>query len=305
MKHIYLPLLFCFSLPSLNAQTVVFTDDFDAYTAGQGIAAQSSVWESYTSANGGADDAVASTEHFYSGTNAMKIVNQKDMVYPFNDVSTGAYIIEFNLFLHDEGYFNLQHTMGQNWAVDIYMTSTNQIKYLDEDGIVNSQVIGTYVNDQWMHFQFTVDIDLDTILTYKDGVLLHSSNFSNSLDGAPSNHLDIVNFYGLAGFNGVLNSHYFIDDFKVTAITGLTAVAALDNDPGITIFPNPAKEVLTLNAKAELEQLTITNPAGQVVLEQVLSGQETQLSLADLTAGVYVVTVKSATGIRTQRLVVQ
>jgi hypothetical protein len=305
MKHIYLPIIFCFYAVALSAQTVVVEDHFDSYTIGQGIASQSAVWETFSNANGGGpDDALASNEHVLSAPVAMKIVNGKDMVYSFGDVSSGAYIIEFNIYLHEQGYFNLEHEQGENWAVDIYLTANNEIKYLDEDGSQNSQVIGTYVNDQWMHFQFTVDMDLDTILTYKDGVLLHSSNFSNSLDGAPSSHLDIMNFFGLAGFNGVTSSHYFIDDFKVTSITGLTAIDEQETDPTITIFPNPAKEVLTLNAKAALEQVIITDLSGKQVLKQELSGQQTQLSLSEFSPGVYIVLVKSETGTKAQRLTV-
>jgi len=305
MKHIYLSAIYCLFTTAFQAQTVVFEDNFDTYTTGQGVAAQSPVWESFSGANGGSDDAIASTEHFHSGPNAMKVVNYKDIVYPFHDISTGAYIIEFNIFLHDEGYFNLQHEREQNWALDIYLTSGHQILYLDEDGAANSEVIGTYSNDEWMHFQFVVDLDIDTVLTYKDGVLLHSDTFSNSQDGAPSNHLDIVNFYGLAGFNGVENSHYFVDDFKVTEITGLTAVQEAGQQNGITIFPNPAKNVLALNADEELKGISVKDLSGQLILEQQLSGQHAQLSLTELPAGVYLVEVISAKGSNIGRLVIE
>jgi hypothetical protein len=306
MKHIYLPLIFCFSVSALSAQILITEDNFDNYTAGQGIANQSPSWESYSSADGGVDDAEASTEYAFSGSNSMKIVVGKDMLYLFGDASSGAFTIEFNLFLHEQGSFNLQHENGANYALEIYLTADNKIKYLDEPGaVLNSEIIGTYVNDQWTHFQFTVDMDLDTVLTYKDGVLLHADRFSNSRDGEPSIHLDVLNFYGMGEFNGVENSHYYIDDYKVMIVTGLTAVPALADNPEITVFPNPAKEVLTVNAGSELKQLTLTDLSGQLVLEKALSGNETQLSLAEFPAGIYLVTVKSETGSKTQRLAVQ
>src|SRR5688572_29938629 len=182
-------LAFLFSATTGLSQTVVFEDSFDTYTVGQGTAAQSAVWETWTGGTGGGtDDARVSDEHAVSGLNSMKMVNDRDMIYPFNDLSTGTYTIEFNAFIHDQAYFNLQHAKGTNWAVDIYLTDNNEIEYLEEDGIANAIVVGTYVNDQWTHFKFTVDMDADTILFHVDGVLLYSSHFTNSLEGIPSNH---------------------------------------------------------------------------------------------------------------------
>lgn len=290
---------------SLFSQTVIFEDNFDTYTTGQGTANQSPVWQSWASPNGGSDDALVSDEHALSGNNSMKMINGKDMVYPFNNISTGAFTIEFNAYMHDQGYFNLQHSKGTNWAVDIYLTDNNEIKYLEENGIANSIVVGTYQNDQWTHFKFTIDLDLDTILFHVDGVLLHASKFSNSLDMMPSDNLDIMNFYGLAGFNGVSSSYYYVDDFKVTQLTSSSGVMEGKITDGITIFPNPAKELLTINSDDNIERLVLFDVSGKKMAEYHLHGKNTQIPLPNVAPGVYWIEIKSEDNTYIKKILIQ
>lgn len=294
---------FLFSATAGFSQIVIFEDSFDSYTVGAGTSSQSPVWETWTSGGGGANDAIVSDEHALSGTNAMKMVHDKDMIYPFNDISTGSFTIEFNAFMHDQAYFNLQHAKGTNWAVDIYLTDSNEIEYLEEDGIANAIVVGTYVNDQWTHFKFTVDLDTDTILFHVDGVLLYSSNFTNSLDGMPSNHLDVMNFYGLEGFNGVTESYFYVDDFKVTNL-GATAGIEESIKPAITIFPNPAKDVVTITSAETIDRVVISDLSGKIIREESVNTTNFQFTLAGFVPGIYLVQVDGSAGQTAQKITV-
>lgn len=304
MKSNFTLLFVVFFSFSALSQIPVFEDNFDSYTVNQGVAYQSAVWETWTGgAGGGTNDARVSDEHAQSVLNSMKMIDGRDMVYKFGNISTGHYSIEFNAYFHEQGYFNLQHTMGSNWAVDIYLTAANEIKYLEEDGIANSIVVGSYVNDQWTNFKFEIDFELDTILFFVDDVLLHSSNFSNSLDFTPSSNLDIMNFYGLSGFNGVTNTYYYVDDFKVIDLAHTAGISALPVKE-LTVFPNPAKDVVTINAKDNLKNIVIYDMAGQIVHQEILSGTNYQFSLAAFPSGIYSVKIITETSTAIEKLVV-
>jgi len=297
--------IFLLSANAVLSQTIIFEDHFDTYTVGQGTAAQSAVWETWTGGTGGGtNDARVSDEHALTPANSMKMVNGRDMIYPFGDLSTGRYSVEFNAFMHDQAYFNLQHEKGINWAVDIYLTDDNEIKYLEEDGIENSIVVGTYSYDQWTNFQFTIDMDLDTILFHVDGVLLYASNFSNSLDFMPSNHLDIINFYGIYGFNGVTETYYYVDDFKVTQLESTVGFDDYYTQSAITIFPNPAKELVTINAAEKIDRIVIYDLSGKIIKQEQVSAANYQFSLAGFVPGIYLVEVHANDGQTTQKITV-
>lgn len=302
ISALILNLLFC----SLTfSQLIVFEDNFDSYTVNQGVAYQSTVWETWTGGSGGGtNDARATDEHAQSPLNSMKMVNGRDMVYKFGNITSGHYSVEFNAFFHEQGYFNLQHTKGTNWAVDIYLTSANEIKYLDEDGIANSIVVGTYANDQWINFKFEIDFELDTILFFVDHVLLHSSNFSNSLDNMPSSNLDIINFYGLAGFNGVAETYYYVDDFKVIDLGHTVGISApLKSE--LSIFPNPSKDVVTINSATNLKQIIIYDISGKIIFQENLTGTRYQFSTVHMQAGIYNIQLTTETTINMEKLVVK
>ena len=58
------PLLFIaalFAFASSQAQT--FVDDFESYTTGDMLAASSNTWETWTNANGGADEHIDDASH--------------------------------------------------------------------------------------------------------------------------------------------------------------------------------------------------------------------------------------------------
>lgn len=305
MKTIFTALFLLTFIKFSNAQIVVFEDNFDTYTVNQGVAYQSAIWETWSGGTGGgSDDARVSDEHANSLSNSMKMINGRDMVYKFGNISTGHYSIEFNAFFHEQGYFNLQHTKGSNWAVDIYLTAANEIKYLDEDGIVNSVVVGNYVNDQWTNFKFEIDFELDTMLFLVDNVLLHSSNFSNSLDFTPSSNLDVMNFYGLAGFNGVDESYYYVDDFKVTDL-GHTASIKTNAPNDVTVFPNPAKDVVTINSEYQLKDILIYDMSGKLVYFQSLNGHNYQFNISNFISGIYVLQIGTEHSVFKQQLMVQ
>ncbi|MBC8185076.1 hypothetical protein H8E88_28615 [candidate division KSB1 bacterium] len=74
-------------LVAFNAysQTLLFEDNFDAYTAGEFLAQQSENWTTWSDAPGGDEDALISTEQFLSAPNSLLIKGSSDVVLLLDD----------------------------------------------------------------------------------------------------------------------------------------------------------------------------------------------------------------------------
>jgi hypothetical protein len=62
---------------------------------------------------------------------------------------------------------------------------------------------------------------------------------------------------------------------------GIDDVSSLD----LTIFPNPANNVLHISSEITFEKIQITNPLGDIIKEGLLSS--TSINITELQAGVY------------------
>jgi hypothetical protein len=95
-----------------------------------------------------------------------------------------------------------------------------------------------------------------------------------------------------------------LDTFNITSV--------LSNDEFITsnftIYPNPAKEFININSKnnALLNSVQITDVNGRIVKSKEVNGIENlQLSVSDLTSGIYFVTISADNGSGTTKIVIE
>ena len=202
-----------FSL-GLSAQTLIFSDDFDSYTAGQKVAQQNTtgIWTTWSNAPGGSEDADVSTTQAFNGANSAYIQNDNDLVLLMGDKTTGRYQLEFEMFVESGamGYFNLlQDFAGANsqWGFQITF-KPDGITKVDAGG---DSITGFNYNfDQWYHVNFIVDVDDDFATMYFDGNEVVSWKWSGGSFGDGTTHkLDAADFYGLS--DGA-NSGMYIDN---------------------------------------------------------------------------------------------
>lgn len=91
----------------------------------------------------------------------------------------------------------------------------------------------------------------------------------------------------------------FFDDFTFEHFEDVSGgVEALGVKTGVSIYPNPAVDVVTVSG-AESADVVIANLSGSVVLSQ--TGVKT-VNVSDLSAGVYVMTVRTESGVFTTKL---
>lgn len=218
MKKILLSLLFMFAATSLMfAQTVVFSDNFDTYTAGSHLAQSNSAWTTWNNAPGGSEDGVISSAQAASAPNSLYISGSNDQVYPFGNYTTGHYTLTFNYYVPSSGngaYFNIQHILLQQWALECYFNSTGG-GYLSVGG---TEYNFTSPTDAWFPMEFDVDMDNDQATLTVNNELVHTWPFSYQQGNTNGvNQLAGINFY--AGAPNNASGSYYVDDFVVTEVS--------------------------------------------------------------------------------------
>lgn len=88
---------------------------------------------------------------------------------------------------------------------------------------------------------------------------------------------------------------------KVTVVDPALSVPT-KKTMSVSIYPNPAQNVITLNASATRNKVVIYDMLGNMVMSQVLENQNT-LDISKLTSGVYLVEISSTDGISKMKLV--
>jgi PKD repeat protein len=72
----------------------------------------------------------------------------------------------------------------------------------------------------------------------------------------------------------------------------------------VSVFPNPVKDVLNIQGSVNIEEVTVTNMVGQVVLSQKADASTMTISTSSLKSGVYNVRIKMVDGFVNKKIVV-
>lgn len=83
------------------------------------------------------------------------------------------------------------------------------------------------------------------------------------------------------------------------------STTAVESSNELNVFPNPATNALTIKSEAVNAQVKIFNALGNEVKSIAFVGVQQQINVSDLSAGIYVVQVSSATGIETKSVVIK
>jgi hypothetical protein len=129
-------------------------------------------------------------------------------------------------------------------------------------------------------------------------------------DGAATGAYSSMELTGLtAGETLYIRVWGFGDDefepFSISAFSASLSVDTLENQAAFTYFPNPVKNTLTLNAQNTIENLTVYNMLGQVVLKATPNSISSDLDTSSLQTGTYFVQVTIANVTKTVRVIKQ
>jgi hypothetical protein len=123
----------------------------------------------------------------------------------------------------------------------------------------------------------------------------NTSEFANEFvwsfgDGNSSNDVNPIHVYDSIGnYNVTLSASFcsYSDTIEKTII--LTGFEEYKNPSKMTVFPNPAKENLTVNTQISLSgtQFIIYDCIGKPILQGIFSGKNNSINIQDLQGGVY------------------
>ena len=304
------PLLFLSAIGmslGLSAQTVIFEDNFDSYTADMGVAEQSLTWDTWDG-SAGADGAV-STDFAFSGANSAKIEGMTtDLVLPIGPYSAGKYDLKFKMLLTDAGgYFNLLHQWSATsttyqWAVDVFFGADGTVTWTSGGAAGGSSSVAL---NEWFDVQVTADMDMDMGYLYINGVVINSWQWSlNNANGtAGLNVLEAADFFGTndAGGEGL----YYIDDVQLIESTGVYTEEV--NAANIAMWPNPANNQLNiaLPSSTQSANVQIFDAQGRVVANTLVTTTIQNIDINTLEAGIYTVRVVCGEQVYAQKVVVE
>ncbi len=88
-------------------------------------------------------------------------------------------------------------------------------------------------------------------------------------------------------------------------ITVLVGVNENGEKAYVSVYPNPAGNLVNLQANTHINHVIITNNIGQTVFSSDVDNNETRINLDQFTSGMYFITVKTNNGTTTQKLMVK
>lgn len=299
MKQLFLPILLLAAC-SLNAQ--LFTDDFEAYEAGDSISLVSEIDPWVLWSNLDTEEAYVSDEVAQSGTKSLKLEGTSTAGGPQDVVLVagleGQYEVTFSMFVPEgnSGYYNVQENQiqGTTWAFETTLGSDGTISF-NFDGVI--LLAGQYASNSWVTITHYIDTDSDLMHVYLNGEFLGQAPYDGGQVGG-------VNFYA-AGDTQTLPL-YYLDDVIVDIADPLVDAVAKLPQVECTFGPNPASNQIRLQANLDQATVRIMGLDGKVVLQEVRNDLMNGADLSfDLRNGVYLVEISNGTSRSTQRLVVQ
>ena len=286
---------------ALQAQTIVFQQNFDSYNVGDKIAAVNSSFTTWSAAPGGSEDGTISNEFAASPSNSLKIVAGNDVVFPIANFTTGEYVIEFDYYVPSSGtgaYFNVLHNFAgtsSEWALECYFYN-NGTGYLKVGGSLVDQISFTYPSNQFFHVYIKVDLTEDEAKLEINDNQVHTWPFHYTPTATTGlTQLGGVNFYSAAPPN-LSTGTYYIDNFKLR----MDDVAVQENVNTFTIYPNPVTSVLNIKGN-DILQVEIFNLVGQ----KIYSGTETSINVESYISGTYFVKVSTQKGVFTKKAIIK
>jgi hypothetical protein len=91
-----------------------------------------------------------------------------------------------------------------------------------------------------------------------------------------------------------------IDDVVITSTTGIE-----ENEmSNISIYPNPAQNVVNISSDVNMKTVRIVNYTGQVVYNENAFSNSLSINISNLAKGIYVIQFETASGWSGQKLVI-
>jgi hypothetical protein len=273
-------------------------DNFDSYNLGD-ISSQSDHWRTWSGAEGGDEDADVVSAQSQTAPNSMLIpgneITDQILLCPYA-ADSGFYTVQFAAYIPagKSGYFNMQAALtpdGVAWEQALMGGNV----YFNCDGASagSGGVTGvidctafdqsfTYPEDQWFTVKCVYDIDVQMWNMYIDGTQV-VTDYPFAFGDQIFSVLAGIDFYSASP-----NNEMYIDDV-------LLYIGELGTDDfaanSFSVYPNPVQDVLNIETKAAVDNVTVYDILGKVVLSNNPGTISPRIDMSGLSSGAYLVKV--------------
>lgn len=214
MRQLFTQSIFIFVFSFLlnpGFSQVTFSDNFDAYNAGDFLCVVNPKWKTWDNKPGTATDTKIVNTRAASGNNSILISSTSttggptDIILPFGDrYNTGLFTIEWKMYIEKgkTGYFNFQGntTPGVLWTLNGFLRENNT---LDLTGSTNARLFTTtYPSDEWFTFGMEINLTSNNWKVLINGECVGAFKNTNKL-------LAALNLYPTDA-----SSAFYCDDFS-------------------------------------------------------------------------------------------
>lgn len=300
MKKIYILALMLGAFSLSSYAQIDVQDDMESYTVGD-ISAQSDHWRTWSGAEGGDEDGDVVTTHAQSGSQSLLIpgnnITDQILLFPYA-ADSGIYTAQFSLYIPagKSGYFNMQAALtpdGSEWQQALMGGNV----YFNCDGASGKSggVTGTidcsgydqaftYPEDEWFQVKCVYDIDLQVWSMFLNGTEVITDN---PFEFGPQV------FSVLAGIDFFSSNEAFNNEMYIDDITLYIGVLGTDEfaTSSFSVYPNPVKDVLNIQSKASVDNVTVYDILGKVVLQENPGSISPTINMSNLASGAYLVKV--------------
>lgn len=294
-----------------SGQTVIITDDFESYTAGEPLAANSPLWTTWSGGTA-SEDADVSDAQASSGVNSLYVVGNTgptDLILPFpEDYSAGVFEFALKLYVvaGKGAYFNLQQSSvpGVAWMFELYLDNAGGGD-ISAGGASAAPV--TYTPEEWNDVKVTVDLGNDLAEFFMNGSSIYSWQWSLAADGSGAD----TEFGGVDIFAyafAAQDAEFYIDDVTLTQLDA-TGINEENEVISMQVFPNPSNghfSVVMNDLAAGEYQFELMDVLGKVITREktAIAGTYKKNFDLDLSSGIYFVKVSDGINSTTRKLMV-
>ncbi|MEO8235115.1 MAG: LamG-like jellyroll fold domain-containing protein [Flavobacterium sp.] len=192
---------------------------------------------------------------------------------------------------------NIVLTYGATSGDAVYGCSFNATTTFNFSYNSNLPFTNATTINNWKHIVFTFDGN-KVAKIYVNGVLGSQGTYNN-WNTSTQNILYLGNSFGSAtgAFNGAIDDlkiyNYAITAADVTSLFNNNTLSSQDfnqNDLKVSLYPNPANEVLNIETDLDVKSIEIYNIQGQ----KVMSSTQKQVNVSALASGMYMVKIKDS-----------
>lgn len=189
-----------------------------------------------------------------------------------------------------DGELVLTSGIDFDYQGNIYLLSS----YTEGDNVYHfdTDTETSYDADRWYTVKLTFNISANTVEYFVNDVSIGSDELHS---GGGVNAVTYV--------HDALTTVHYVDDITVTAQTaGLNKATATS----FSVFPNPATTVINIanNTNANVNSISVTDLNGRIVKANEFNGvTNVQVTIADLSAGVYMLNITSDKGNVTKKII--